>query len=131
MVRHSFLFLIIAIIALLVSFSESLVTGFATSVVPGWHTTIYPPFFVVSVLQISWICLLPLFYFMLEKRNRKISSSAFLFHLFSTLTFFVSLTGIAGFLDAYVIKMAAFLPLIIFTVGQCWFLFSALKVAKT
>jgi hypothetical protein len=125
MVRYSMVFLIIAIIALLVSLSNTLLV--ATSVIPGWHTTIYPPFFWVSVLQLTWICLLPLFYLILEKRNRKISKKAFLIHLFCTVMVFVSADRLISYLGYYMSRIAITLPFVLFTLGQLWFPFIVLK----
>jgi len=131
MIRYSILFLVIAIIAVLISFSENIISGFATSVVPGWHTTIYPPFYVVSILQLAWICLLPLLYHIVEKRGKNMGHRAFLFHVFATLAFFVPSIDYVDFFGVDESTIMVLLPLVLFIIGQCWFLVAALKAWKS
>jgi len=131
MIRYSMLFVVVAIIGLFIAISKGLFIGFATSVVPGWHTTIYPPFFWISLAQLIWICLLPLFYFLLEKSKRKISTASFLIHLCCTLMFFLSDEAFVEQLDCYASRIFPLLPILLFAIGQFWFIIILIKPARS
>ncbi len=126
MIRYSGLFVVIAVVALLVSLS-----GYTTSVVPGWHTEIYPPYYVVSVAQLIWIILLPVFYSLLEKRNREIPRAYFLIHLCTTLTFFIPMADWLTIGGYYINWLPFIVPLVIFTLGQLLLLIAVFKFTGT
>ncbi len=58
---------------------------FATSVVPGWHTTIYPPYFLASAIIFISILFSVIAYWLLLKKNAKISWAIFFIHLVLTI----------------------------------------------
>lgn len=90
MIRPSLLFLIVALVPGLEWLVNYLRQQLAFSVTPGWHAIIYPPFYFILLGQLLWLCLLPLFYFLLERNGRQLPKSILLLHLFLTLTYFVS-----------------------------------------
>jgi hypothetical protein len=125
MVRLSFLFLVIALIATLEMFSSPVV-----SVMPGWHTTIYPPFFWLSILLLGWLYVLSGVYLFLEKKGKPISKIWVMVHLLTTLSFFLYTNGY-GLIQEYS-ETSHIVPysLIFFGLGQIIFIgfvFSALR----
>jgi hypothetical protein len=83
-VRTSLLFFIIAIIATMEYFADAV-----TVVVPGWHTTILPPMFYVSIFILASLYVQALGYFVLELKKKHVAKKWILFHLATTLFYFV------------------------------------------
>ena len=126
MIHYSGLFVVIAVIAFLVSLS-----GYTVSVVPGWHTTIYPPYYLISMAQLVWIALLPVFYRLLEKRKREIPREYFLIHLCTTLTIFIPLADWLAIGGYYINWLPFIIPLVIFILGQLLFLIVFINLPGT
>jgi hypothetical protein len=117
MVRHSLLFLVIALIATI-----EFISGFAVSVVPGWHTEIVPPFMIFSVVLLIWLFLLSLGYYMLERKRRQLPQKAVVIHLILTLFFFFYSNGANSFYNTPNGFFRLIIPLGLFAVGQLIFI---------
>jgi hypothetical protein len=117
MVRHSLLFLVIALIATI-----EFICGFAVSVVPGWHTAVAPPFMIFSIILLSWLYLLSIGYFLLERRNRQPPQRIVIIHLLLTLLFFFYSNGENSFYNTPNGFIRFIVPLGLFAVGQLIFI---------
>lgn len=120
MIRTSLLFLVIALIATI-----GFIGGFAISVVPGWHTEVAPPYTILSTILLSWLYVLSIGYFLLERKNRVPSRSLVIAHLILTLFYFIYANEMTFFFNnAYI---TIILPLILFTIGQVIFLINFIR----
>lgn len=117
MVRYSFLFLVIALISTI-----EFICGFAVSVVPGWHTVIVPPFMIFSIILLSWLYLLSIGYFVLERKNRQPNQRMFIIHLALTLLFFFYSNGDNSFYNTPKGFLSFMVPLGLFLIGQLIFI---------
>jgi hypothetical protein len=111
MVRYSILFLVIAIIATI-----EFISGFAVSVIPGWHTEIAPPFMVLSIALLVWLYILPVAYFILEKKKNLPTQKLVALHLMLTLFFFFYSNG--AFYDTSNGFLKLIFSLGLFIIGQ-------------
>lgn len=84
MIRISFLFLVIALIATIQLLSNDI----AVSVIPGWHTSILPSFAILSFLAYCWLLLLPVGYLILERKKQQPGKGMIYVHLAFTLVYF-------------------------------------------
>lgn len=130
MFKYSTVFFIIAIIAVLHLVSGFAMGGTITSVVPGWHTTIFPPYTVAIFVQLLWICLLPVFYWFLQKKELILFPWVVPIHLACTLCYFIS----AGTILMIFTTESSFFwitaPNVVFVLGQFFFLVSLLISQK-
>jgi hypothetical protein len=117
MIRYSLLFLVIALIATI-----EFIGGFAVSVVPGWHTVIVPPFMIFSIILLSWLYLLSIGYFVLERKNRQLTQRMFIIHLALTLLFFFYSNCENSFYNTPNGFLSFMVPLGLFLVGQLIFI---------
>lgn len=126
MVRYSFTFLIMFIIGLLVSVSEQA----ATSVVPGWHTTIFSPWFIISTVQLLWLGIASVIYFILEQKALLVNRTIFYIHAILSLSFFAD-GGIAHFENDTNVLVFAIIPFLLFCIGQAIFIIGIVKAKKS
>ena len=84
MFRHSLLFLVMALIATI-----EFIGDFTVIVVPGWHTELGPPFIIYSIIILTWLYLLSIGYFVLERKNRQPPQKLVIIHLLLTLMYFL------------------------------------------
>jgi hypothetical protein len=131
MVRYSTLFLVIAIIALLLSLAESAFEGTLSVMVPGWHISSSKLFRWIRGAQVIWLCILPLGYFLLEKSGRIISRRLVFSHLFCTLFAFLTIGVAGGVILNFLNPIVFYAPLLSFMLGQGLFLFGFLKSIKS
>jgi hypothetical protein len=117
MVKISLLFLVIALIATI-----EYLSGFAVSVVPGWQTEIVPPYMILSVLLPIWLYLLPLGYFILERKKRLPVRRTVVIHLIMTLFFFLYSNRENLFYDTPNRFFRFIVPLALFAIGQVIFI---------
>jgi uncharacterized membrane protein YtjA (UPF0391 family) len=117
MVRYSLLFLVIALIATIESLG-----GFSVSVIPGWHTVIVPPFMMLSILLLLWLCLLPVGYLILERKNNTLTKRPIVMHLMLTLFYFFYSNGGARYYYTPVGLLLKFMSLAFFAIGQVIFI---------
>ena len=117
MVRHSLLFLVIALIATI-----EFMGGFAVSVVPGWHIVIFPPLMIFSMILISWLYLLSVFYFVMERKNRQLPQRMFIIHLILTLFYFFYSNEEGLFYNTSNGVLRFIVPVGLFAIGQLIFI---------
>jgi hypothetical protein len=122
MVRHSLLFFVIALIATI-----EFIGGFAVSVVPGWHTVIVPPLMIFSMILISWLYLLSVFYFVMERKNRQLPQRMFIIHLILTLFYFFYSNEEGLFYNNPNGVLRFIVPVGLFAIGQLIFIILLVK----
>ena len=130
MFKHSTVFFIIAIIAVLHLFSGFAIGGMAVSVVPGWHTTIFPPYTIAIFVQLFWICLLPIFYWFIQRKGIYLTPWIVPVHLACTLCYFISAGTILMIFTTESSLFWITASNVVFVLGQFVFLVSLLTSRK-
>ncbi|SHF71426.1 hypothetical protein [Flavisolibacter ginsengisoli] len=125
MIRHSLLYLVIALIATI-----EYVSGFAVSIVPGWQSVIVPPFMILSIFLLVWLYCLPIGYAILEKKNNLPPQRTVFIHLFLTLCFFFYSNGVNSLYNTPNVFLRFAIPLGLFAIGQMIYIISFFKALK-
>src|SRR5690349_367952 len=126
MFRYSFVFMVVGIISAAIYISDYFAGWLAFSVIPGWHTVLYPRMYLVSLAQAVWLCIMPLIYLSLEKRQAPLRKPAVIAHLSCCLTYYLNFDS--GFKYDIISSWWSFVPLLIFVLGQLIFIFHATRM---
>ncbi|MFT3934112.1 MAG: hypothetical protein QM726_10890 [Chitinophagaceae bacterium] len=125
MVKYSFVFLVIFLIAMLSYLSQEA----AISVAPGWHTIIYPPSFFLALSLFIWIGIAALIYYILERNEKVVRHRIFLLH--TILSLFAFPTNAIPYSENYYVARVVLIALyFLFALGQIIFLIGVVKAKK-
>ena len=84
MFRASLIFLILAIIATIQIFGNA-----GIFIAPGWHISILSIYSITTSGVLLWFFILPLSYYILERRNKILPKKWIISHLVGTLVYFI------------------------------------------
>jgi hypothetical protein len=114
MPKPSLVFFVIALIPAI-----ELSNGLAMSVLPGWHTTVITPMVTISLIMLAWLFVIPVGYFILERKNKLPTNRQTVIHLFLTLSFFLLSNNLLYAVTNE--RVATSMPLLLFVTGQIFF----------
>lgn len=122
MVRNSFVYLIVALIAIVSNGIDYLALQLQIGAIPGWHTSFFPTFYSLLLLLTAWIALLPILYYVQERNGLVLNKRIVRVHLYLTLIYFILLEEYKSNLVDYVGDGLMWLLLLTFVLGQCLFI---------